>query len=72
MNNPWEKALFLAGSTDASSKVMKTQQVTAGIYGNKCPRCGYAMTQVKLSASSDREVMYCTRDRVVVPLPVTE
>lgn len=68
--NPWKKALTLAGSANADQQVM---QVSAHPYSiDKCPRCGYKMEKVKLSASSDRAVLYCMRDRVAIPLPVSD
>lgn len=70
-NNPWGQALLLAGAKNPDASVMQHQVVEASLYSHKCPRCGSHMERVKLSASSDREVMYCTRDRVVVPIPVT-
>lgn len=70
-NNPWGQAMLLAGAKDSDAAVMQHQVVEASIHSHKCPRCGNHMEKVKLAAASDRCVMYCTRDRVVVPIPVT-
>lgn len=71
MENPWKQALLIAGAADPDATVMQRHTIEASINLHKCPRCGSHMEKVKLSASSDRCVMYCTRDRVVVPIPVT-
>ena len=66
--NPWEKALMLAGAADAPSLTMRANMQR--IQEQKCLRCSGPMTKVRLSASSDRMVLYCEKDRVTLPLPV--
>lgn len=65
--NPWERALFTAGAPNAGALTM--QGGLDNIRQHKCPRCGNLMGRVKLAGKA-REVMYCDRDRVVVPLAV--
>ena len=65
--NPWKQALLTAGATNAGSLTMRGG--LENIRQHKCPRCGNLMGRVKL-AGKVREVMYCDRDRVVVPLAV--
>lgn len=67
-NNPWEKALLTAGASNAGSLTMRGG--LENILNHKCPRCGNLMGEVFL-ASKARKVMYCNRDRVVVPIKVT-
>jgi len=66
--NPWEKALLTAGASNAGSLTMRSS--LENIRNHKCPRCGNLMGEVFL-ASKTRKVMYCNRDRVVVPIKVT-
>lgn len=68
--NPWEKALITAGAKNASSMTMQSN--LNRVRNHRCPRCGGHMGFVKLSASSDRVVLYCNKDRVVVPTPIGE
>lgn len=71
-NSPWARAFILAGASNPNAMVMQEGNKIAIIGGgiSKCPRCGSDMGEVKLSANSDRTILYCPRDRVTIPLPV--
>ena len=66
-NNKWEKALLLAGASNAKAMVM--QPGFLSIKERRCPRCNGMMQDVMVGK---RTAMYCSKDRVVIPHPIED
>jgi hypothetical protein len=68
MSNPWEKALLTAGmpKEDAIKAIIVSKQVESKA---SCPRCRSEMQLVTL-VTPKRRAYFCSKDNVVIPIPI--
>lgn len=67
----YAEALLRLGTSEkkvleAIKPLLKEKEVVAKVIITACPNCNSQMQRVKLI---DRDAMYCTKDRVCVPVP---
>jgi hypothetical protein len=65
----YAKAMLLAGASEeeALKSVLPLQKTSGGVIDLTCPSCNGLMQQVSLK--DERKAIYCSRDRVCLPIP---